>query len=158
MIIKDNTASAYNNPLWDHFYIPNDSITKRFIDVLTYYESLPANFIVINEILESYGLPLLEIKADYIKPIKQIPLLSKLINKEYQTEESKSDCLSTFPSLRLVSIWAFWIIRYNRRTTRFFIMTTIFLSCTKVISQKFTVLFKSSLKTSLTNLEPVENC
>ena len=107
MIIKDNTASAYNNPLWDHFYIPNDSITKRFIDVLTYYESLPANFIVINEILESYGLPLLEIKADYIKPIKQIPLLSKLINKEYQTEESKSDCLSTFPSLRLVSIWAF---------------------------------------------------
>ena len=57
MIIKDNTASAYNNPLWDHFYIPNDNITKRFIDVLTYYESPPANFIVINEIPESYGLP-----------------------------------------------------------------------------------------------------
>ena len=25
---KDNTASSYNNPLWNHFYIPNDNITN----------------------------------------------------------------------------------------------------------------------------------
>ena len=44
---KDNTASSYNNPLWNHFYIPNDSITKRFKEVLNDYENLPANFIII---------------------------------------------------------------------------------------------------------------
>ena len=42
-------------------------------------------------VTESYGLPLLELKVDYIKPIKQIPSLSKLINGDYQTEKSKSD-------------------------------------------------------------------
>ena len=44
MNIKDNTASGYNNPLWEHFYIPNDKITTRFKAVLKYYENLPAKF------------------------------------------------------------------------------------------------------------------
>ena len=88
---KDNTASSYNNPLWNHFYIPNDNITKRFKEVLNDYENLPANFYYYKDIPESYGLPLLELKKEYIKPIKQIPLLSKLINGDYQTEKSKSD-------------------------------------------------------------------
>ena len=88
---KDNTASSYNNPLWNHFYIPNDNITKRFKEVLNDYENLPANFYYYKDISESYGLPLLELKKEYIKHIKQIPLLSKLANGDYQTEKSKSD-------------------------------------------------------------------
>ena len=55
------------------------------------YENLPANFYYYKDIPESYGLPLLELKKEYIKPIKRIPLLSKLKNSEYQTEKSKSD-------------------------------------------------------------------
>ena len=88
---EDNTASGYNNPLWTHFYIPNDNITKRFKEVLKEYENLPANFYYYKDIPESYGPPLWELKKEYIKPIKRIPLLSKLKNSEYQTEKSKSD-------------------------------------------------------------------
>ena len=90
-MIKDNTASSYSNSLWNKFYIPNDNITKRFKEVLNNYESLPANFYLDKDIPESYGLPMLELKKENIKPIKQIPLLSKLANGDYQTEESKSD-------------------------------------------------------------------
>ena len=88
---KDYTASAYTNPLWEHFYIPNDNITKRFKKVLNDYENLPANFYYYKDIPESYGLPLLELKAEYVKPIKQIPLLSNLKNGDYETDKSKSD-------------------------------------------------------------------
>ena len=52
---------------------------------------MPANFYYYKDIPESYGPPLLELKKEYIKPIKRIPLLSKLKNSEYQTEKSKSD-------------------------------------------------------------------
>ena len=55
---EDNTASGYNNPLWTHFYIPNDNITKRFKEVLKEYENLPANFYYYKDIPESYGPPL----------------------------------------------------------------------------------------------------
>ena len=33
---KDYTASAYNNPLWENVFIPNDNITTRFKDVLNH--------------------------------------------------------------------------------------------------------------------------
>ena len=46
--------SSYNNPLWKHFNIPNDNITKRFKDVLKDYENLPANFYYDKDIPESY--------------------------------------------------------------------------------------------------------
>ena len=88
---KDNTASAFTNPLWTHFYIPNDNITTRFNEVLNDYENLPANFYYYNDIPESYGLPLLELKPEYLKQIKLIPLLSKLANGDHQTDKSKSD-------------------------------------------------------------------
>ena len=71
--------------------IPNDSITKRFKEVLNDYENLPANFYYYNNIPESYGLPLLELKSEYMKPIRNIPLLSRLTNGDYQTENSKTD-------------------------------------------------------------------
>jgi len=86
----DKTASSYSNPLWKSFYIPNDNITTRFKNVLKKYENLPANFYYDKNIKESYGLPLLEPKkTDYT--IKEKPLLSKLKNKEYETDKSKSD-------------------------------------------------------------------
>ena len=55
------------------------------------YENLPANFYYYNDIYESYGLPLLELKPEYLKPIRNIPLLSRLANGDYQTDKSKSD-------------------------------------------------------------------
>ena len=88
---KDKTASSYINPLWQSFYIPNDNITRRFKEVLDKYNNLPANFYYDTNIKESFGLPLLELKKEYFKPIKQVPLFSKLKNGDYQTEKSKSD-------------------------------------------------------------------
>lgn len=88
---KDNTASSYDNSLWLSFYIPNDKISQKFKDVIDSYTNLPASFYYNKDIKESYGLPLLEIKKDKIRQIKQIPLLSKLSNGDYQTEKSQSD-------------------------------------------------------------------
>lgn len=87
----DNTASSYKNPLWKSFYIPNDKITDRFKVVLDDFENLPASFYYKKDIKESFGLPLLELKKGLTKPIKETPLLSKLINGDYQTEKSQSD-------------------------------------------------------------------
>ena len=52
---------------------------------------MPANFYFLKDIPESYELPLLELKEEYIIPIKQTPLLSKLKNRGYQTDKSKSN-------------------------------------------------------------------
>ena len=59
---KDNTASSYDNPLWQSFYVPNDNITNKFKIVIDSYKNLPASFYYDRDIKESYGLPLLEIK------------------------------------------------------------------------------------------------
>ena len=88
---EDKTASSFNNPLWKSFYIPMDNITKRFKEVLKTFDNLPASFYFDDDIKESFGLSLLELKKSLIRPIKEIPLLSKLSNGEYQTEKSKSD-------------------------------------------------------------------
>lgn len=87
----DNITSSYNNPLWKSFYIPNDTITRRFKEVLKSYQNLPASFYFDDDIKESFGLPLLELKKSIIRPIKEIPLLNKLTNGDYQTEKSKTD-------------------------------------------------------------------
>lgn len=80
------------NELWDNFYLPQDKITKEYINVLKKYENrLPANFYYYKEIKESFGLPILELKKKYIQPIKDIVLFSKLIKGEYHTSKSKSD-------------------------------------------------------------------
>ena len=75
----------------DAFYKPNDNITALLKAVLKDYENLPANFYYYKDIKERYGLPLLELEEEYIKPIKVTPLLSKLENGDYQTDKSKSD-------------------------------------------------------------------
>jgi len=63
------------------FYTPNDYITDKYFEVVEYYDKLPATM--------QSGLANLEVKES--EPIKHTPLLSKLINGDYQTAQSKSD-------------------------------------------------------------------
>ena len=69
-------------PYWrETFYTPNDYITDKYFEVVEYYDKLPATM--------QSGLANLEVKES--EPIKHTPLLSKLINGDYQTAQSKSD-------------------------------------------------------------------
>jgi hypothetical protein len=80
------------NELWRSFYLIKDKITNEYIKTLKLYENrLPINFYIDETIKDSYGLPILELKKDLIKPIIIIPLLSKLEKGEYHTSKSKSD-------------------------------------------------------------------
>ena len=83
--------SSYDNELWKSFYTPNDVLTKRYENAINKYENLPATFYILKDTPESYGLANLEIKSKYAKQIKTTPLLSKLINCDYETDKSKSD-------------------------------------------------------------------
>ena len=83
--------SSYDNELWKSFYTHNDVLTKRYENVIDKYEDLPATFYILKDTPDSYGLANLEIKSKYVKKIKTTPLLSKLINGDYETEKSKSD-------------------------------------------------------------------
>jgi hypothetical protein len=44
-----------------------------------------------NDTPDSVGSPILELKKQYVKPIKYIPLFSKLLDGSYHTEKSNSD-------------------------------------------------------------------
>ena len=69
-------------PYWRAtFYTPNDYITDKYFEVVEYYEKLPASI--------QLGLGNLEVIEP--EPIKHTPLLSKLINGDYHTAQSKSD-------------------------------------------------------------------
>ena len=69
-------------PYWrETFYLPKDYITDRYFEVVEYYDKLPASM---QSILGN-----LEVKEP--EPIKHTPLLSKLVNGDYQTAQSKSD-------------------------------------------------------------------
>jgi hypothetical protein len=52
---------------------------------------IPATFLLVADIPESFGVANLELKKEFQKPIVQIPLFSKLIQGDYHTEQSKSD-------------------------------------------------------------------
>ena len=80
----------FKDPFWEDFYLPNDELTERYKVALEKLITLPASFYIYNND-ESFGLPILDLKKPLIKPIKHIPLYSKLINKDYETETSKSD-------------------------------------------------------------------
>jgi hypothetical protein len=83
----------YNNPFWyNKFHTPNDSITKLYIQATDKLNDLlPANFRLIPKVKEAFGVANLELNNNLIKPIKKIPLLSKLENGDYQLASSKSD-------------------------------------------------------------------
>ena len=118
----------FNNKFWvKHFYTPNDSTTEEYIiatDKLG--DLLPANFRLIRGQKEAFGVANLELKAEYIKPIKRIPLYSKLENGDYQIAQSQSDKTNIAGSIKffknnLPSFIQFkdideisWVITYHR--------------------------------------------
>ena len=72
------------------FYIPNDNLTKVYNKIMDENEKLPPSFYD-NGTDDSFGLGNLEIKKEFIKPIKKIPLYPKLADGDYQTTKSSSD-------------------------------------------------------------------
>ena len=83
----------WDNKFWQtYFYTPDDSTTEMFIIVSdAFNDSLPAPFRLIKGEKEAYGAGNLELKPEYVKPIKRTPLLSKLEAGEYQIASSNSD-------------------------------------------------------------------
>ena len=83
----------YNNPFWvNHFFTPQDGITNLYKQATQILASiLPANFQLYDDEETAFGVANLELKDEYKRAIRKIPLLSKLINGDYQTQTSKSD-------------------------------------------------------------------
>lgn len=109
-------------PYWTkYFYVPNDDISKRYEDIVVQFgELLPASF------MEKIGD--LEIKPEFVKPIKQTPLFSKLKDGDYEIETSKSDkniaSSINFFRKNLPSFQSFkdddnisWVVNYHRILT-----------------------------------------
>ena len=84
---------SYNNEFWvKHFTTPKDEITKLYQEATDKLgDLLPANFRLIDDVPEAFGIANLELKPEFVKPIKEIPLLSKLEKGEYETAGTKSD-------------------------------------------------------------------
>ena len=83
----------YSNPFWvNHFYTPKDSITKLYQSA-TYKlaDILPANFQLYDDEPTAFGVANLELKDEFKRPFKRVPLLSELEKGEYETASSKSD-------------------------------------------------------------------
>ena len=77
---------------FDNFYLPKDKLTTRFENAVSKFETLPANFYMPNDNNpDSLGTPNLELKKPFMKPIKNIPLYSKLLDGSYHIEKSNSD-------------------------------------------------------------------
>jgi hypothetical protein len=74
----------------EQFYHPRDNLTQHYDKIMDENERLPPTFYN-NHTVESYGIGNLEIKKPHLKSLKVIPLFSKLINKDYETEKSSSD-------------------------------------------------------------------
>ena len=83
----------YDHKFWQtYFYTPNDNITEMYIAVSdAFNDFLPANFRLIKGEKEAFGCANLELKPEYIKPIKRVPLYSKLEAGDYQIASSNSD-------------------------------------------------------------------
>ena len=83
----------YNNKFWvTYFYTPKDNITKLYSKAVEEIaDVLPPNFQLYEDTPSAFGVANLELKEQYKKPIKRTPLLSKLLNRDYETATSKSD-------------------------------------------------------------------
>jgi len=81
------------DPFWNtHFYTPKDKITKVYKEATEKLKDiLPANFMLYDDVEGAIGIANLELKDEYKKPIKKIPLYSKLEKGDYETATSKSD-------------------------------------------------------------------
>ena len=84
--------NSYENPFWEKFITPADTITSRYMTATDeLMDVLPATFLLVHDAPESFGVANLELKREYVKPIVSIPSYSKLNNKEYETQQTKSD-------------------------------------------------------------------
>ena len=87
--------SEPSNPFWkDNFHTPRDNTTQEYMEATSsskLLDFLPASFALIYDVPESFGVANLELNPDLVKPIKQIPLYSKLSKGDYETAGSKSD-------------------------------------------------------------------
>ncbi len=85
--------SEPSNPFWkDNFYTPRDNTTQEYMEAtLKLLHFLPANFALIYDVPECFGVANLELNPDLVKPMKQIPLCIKLSKGDYETAVSKSD-------------------------------------------------------------------
>ena len=126
---SENWGTA-ENPFWaKNFYNPNDNTTKLYQEVTEKLGSLlPANFHLYPDIEGAFGLANLELKPELIKPMKRIPLFSKLQNGDYEIATHKSDknISATIKFFRnnLPSFERFknqddlsWVIQYHRQLT-----------------------------------------
>ena len=87
--------SEPSNPFWkDNFHTPRDNTTQEYMEATSsskLLDFLPASFALIYDVPESFGVANLELNPNLVKPIKRIPLYSKLEKGEYETVGSKSD-------------------------------------------------------------------
>ena len=85
--------SEPSHPFWkDNFYTPQDNTTQEYKEATEkLLHFLPASFALISDTPETVGVANLELNPDLVKPIKRIPLYSKLEKGEYETAGSKSD-------------------------------------------------------------------
>lgn len=113
----------------DNFYTPKDETTKLYTQSIDKFENkIPANFILNPEIKEAYGMANLELKKELKRPIKVVPLFSKLEKGDYQTAGSKSDknisasikfFRNNFPSFKKYKTTddLSWVINQHRQLT-----------------------------------------
>ena len=84
--------SLPDNPYWkDNFYTPQDNTTQEYMEASGKIENLPASFVLRPDIETAFGVGNLELNPDLVKPIKRIPLYSKLEKGEYEIAGSQSD-------------------------------------------------------------------
>ena len=85
--------SLPNNPFWkDNFYTPQDNTTQEYKEATDkLINILPGNFPLIKDVPTAFGVANLELNPDLVKPIKNVPLFSKLEKGEYETAQTKSD-------------------------------------------------------------------
>ncbi len=63
--------------------------------------NMPSSFVSMRGIETAFGVANLELNPDLVKPIKRIPLFSKLSNGEYEIAGCKSDKTNVAGSIRL---------------------------------------------------------
>ena len=86
--------SLPDNPFWrDNFYTPQDNTTQEYMEATDKLINLPASFYLVNDIETAFGVANLELNPDLVKPMKRIPLYSKLEKGDYEIAQSKSDKL-----------------------------------------------------------------
>ena len=76
----------------ENFYTPKDNTTQEYVEATDKLgDFLPDNFLLNKSKKELFGVANLELNPDLVKPIKRIPLFSKLEKGEYEVASSKSD-------------------------------------------------------------------